>query len=158
MSILLAMVVTSVRASHIGLPTSSAISSASSSASCFSRSRKRVQTAMRSASGVKAQASNASRAAAAAWPTSCAVDSLLAQVCLPFDGSMVTSSAPLPASHSPLMKLLNTLLKALDMGILPQIKGQRAHRIAGMAVQELLFGFRQRDGAVDRHRLRQDHA
>src|SRR5471030_1633056 len=153
-STLLAIVVTSVRDSHSGLPTSAEISSASSSAFSFSRSRKRAQMAMRSASGVNAHASNAAWAASQARATSCAVDSLLAQVCLPFDGSMVTSSAPLPASHSPLMKLLKTL----DMWILPQIKGQRAHRIAGMAVQELLFGFRQRDGAVDRHRLRQDHA
>src|SRR5450830_1542332 len=135
MSILLAMVVTSVRASHRGLPTSSEISSASSSAFCLSRSRKRVQTAMRSASGVQAQASNAACADSQARATSCAVASLLDQVCLPLAGLMVTSVAPLPASQAPLMKLDITLDKPLDnacsdMGIFPQIERQGAHGVA----------------------------
>ena len=79
MSTLLAMVATSVRDSHKGLPTSSEISSASSSACCLSRSRKRVQTAMRSSSGVMAQPSKAARAA---WRAHIGrVEARLAKVC-----------------------------------------------------------------------------
>jgi hypothetical protein len=103
MSILLAMVATSVRASHRGLPTSSAMIEASSSLCSFSRSRKRVATRMRSSSGVSAQDSKLARAAAAARATSSAVEALLVQVWFPVDGSMVTSSRPLPASHAPPM-------------------------------------------------------
>ncbi|EEF22947.1 conserved hypothetical protein [Ricinus communis] len=150
------MVVTSVRASHSGLPTSSEISSASSSAFSFSRSRKRVQTAMRCSSGDNAHASKAARAAVVACATSSAVDSWLDQVCLPVAGLMVTSSGPLPGSHSPLMKLLMFATKLAI--VLPRIESQGAHAVAAMAVQELLLRLRQGDGAVDRHRLRQNHA
>ena len=63
---------------------------------------------------------------------------------------------PLPASHSPLMKLL---IFATELAIvLPRIESQGAHAVAAMTAQELLLRVRLGDGAVDRHRQRQNHA
>ncbi|MNT44377.1 hypothetical protein D3C72_1809020 [compost metagenome] len=97
------IVVTSVCASHIGLPVSLAMISASAALLLFSSSPKRRMTARRSSSAVRAQPLNAARAARTAASTCCASAAWPCQIRMPVAGLFLFSCSPLPDNQLPLM-------------------------------------------------------